>query len=64
MRLQGARMPDGAQGAWDHRERLADRGELFTAALDKHKVPPRERSEFVQIIENMKSSIVEVQGRR
>ena len=38
--------------------------ELFTAALDKHKVAPRERSEFVQIIENMKSSIVEVQGRR
>lgn len=35
--------------------------DLFTAALDRHKVAPAERSEFVQIIENMKSSIVEVQ---
>jgi len=37
--------------------------ELFTAALDRNKVAPRERSEFVQIIEDMKGSIVEVSGR-
>jgi hypothetical protein len=35
---------------------------LFTAALNKNKVAPREGSEFVQIIEDMKGSIVEVSG--
>jgi truncated hemoglobin YjbI len=32
---------------------------LFNAALDRRNVPPQARSEFVQIIENMKSLIVE-----
>ncbi len=33
--------------------------DLFTAALLKQHVPPQEQSEFLQIIENMKSDIVE-----
>jgi truncated hemoglobin YjbI len=37
--------------------------DLFTAALEKRHVPPEAQSEFVQIIENMKSQIVEVPRR-
>lgn len=33
--------------------------DLFAAALDRARVAPRERSEFLQIIENTKSAIVE-----
>lgn len=33
--------------------------DLFTAALNKRNVGPREQAEFMQIIENMKSQIVE-----
>jgi truncated hemoglobin YjbI len=38
--------------------------ELFTAALNTNTIAPRERSEFVQIIEDMKGSIVEIYGRQ
>jgi truncated hemoglobin YjbI len=34
--------------------------DLFVAALSKHKVSPQEQSEFMQIIRNMKSLIVEI----
>ena len=37
--------------------------DLLSMALDKRNVPPQERSEFLQIIGNMKSLIVEVPGR-
>lgn len=37
--------------------------DLFTDALDKRHVGARERVEFLQIIENMKSQIVERRGR-
>jgi hypothetical protein len=36
--------------------------DLFVAALNKHKVGAQEQSEFMQIIRNMKSLIVEVPG--
>jgi len=36
--------------------------DLFTAALEKHHVTRQAQSEFLQIIENMKSDIVEVPG--
>ncbi len=32
---------------------------LFSAALDRHRVAPREQSEFMRIIEQMKDQIVE-----
>jgi truncated hemoglobin YjbI len=38
--------------------------DLFTAALVKHHVPPQAQSELLQIIEAMKSQIVEVSGGR
>ncbi len=38
--------------------KIAD--DLFVAALNKHKVGPQEQSEFMQIIRNMKSLIVEI----
>jgi hypothetical protein len=34
--------------------------DLFTAALVKHHVPPQAQSELLQMIENMKSEIVEI----
>jgi len=37
--------------------------DLFTKALSKHHIAPREHSEFLQIIENMESLIVETRGR-
>jgi len=36
---------------------------LFSAALDRHRVAPREKSEFMRIIEQMKDQIVEVRAR-
>jgi truncated hemoglobin YjbI len=38
--------------------------DLFTVALNKHNVAPQEQSEFLQIIRNMKSLIVEIPGKR
>ncbi len=38
--------------------KIAD--DLFVAALNKHKVGAQEQSEFMQIIRNMKSLIVEI----
>jgi hemoglobin len=38
--------------------KIAD--DLFVAALNKHKVGTQEQSEFMQIIRNMKSQIVEI----
>jgi hemoglobin len=37
--------------------------DLFTAALDKSRVPLQERAAFVQIIEDMKGEIVEAPGK-
>jgi truncated hemoglobin YjbI len=37
--------------------------DLFTMSLNKHHIAPREQSEFLQIIQNMKSAIVETPGR-
>jgi hemoglobin len=38
--------------------KIAD--DLFVAALNKHKVGPQEQSEFMGIIRNMKSLIIEI----
>ena len=38
--------------------------DLFVAALNKHKIGAQEQSEFMQIIRNMKSLIVEIPERR
>ena len=37
--------------------------DLFTKSLDKHHIAAQEHSEFLQIIRNMESQIVEIRGR-
>ena len=37
--------------------------DLFTKSLDKHHIAAHEHSEFLQIIRNMESQIVEIRGR-